>query len=231
MTDLPWKNSEEFYDMHAELVLKKGTYNAADFGDMPTRILRLAQLKPGDVAVDLGCGSGLLVDTMRKENVFCFGVSNSAANVAHAKKNFPESRFLKMDMLSVAAHGVDLVTAVESAGYVPWDSLVKVVATMLSIGGKFYCKDFIAYGHSPEAVQARDYAQRYWTYDFSRDPDEVIATAEAAGLRLAHLYDSRRGVSPDFVQSCAALPVPPQYPSTVQCVSAVEYLFVKESNV
>jgi len=95
------------YDRHFRRVnpsLKKGTSAAPGSGESDRMLRhlygRLLDAAPASAPLlDLGCGQGFLVDWLARRGTDVVGVDNSAIQIEHARRRFPQRRFLKRDGL------------------------------------------------------------------------------------------------------------------------------------
>ena len=104
------------------------------------RALLLAELRPGERVLDLGCGAGRFVAALRDAGVEPVGVELSSAALERARRNVPgaDVRLMEPDGGIPLGHGeVDLVWCSEVLEHVPdTAALLHEVRRVLRPGGR-----------------------------------------------------------------------------------------------
>lgn len=89
--------------------------------------LVLAHMRPGEALLDVGCGTGLLYQTLAKKpsSLAYTGIDSSREMLRLARSKHPEGRFLEGDALSLGLResSFDGVCAFEVFGHLPDPSL------------------------------------------------------------------------------------------------------------
>jgi cyclopropane fatty-acyl-phospholipid synthase-like methyltransferase len=236
-TKLPWNSAEEFYDLHANAFFASGNfYHSNMIGqtdeDFSKYIISKLDLKSTDSVVDLGCGSGYLVNEISKI-CKCVGISNSKSSIQLAKTNFPGSQFEIADMENYQAGGVTHFLSLESIGYSNVNNTLNNVYQNLSNNGVLYIKD-ISFVSNPNELEAENlnYWVEYWKYK-THTVAEMISSAYKIGFKLnafrdLHL-DSRLNLK-SFMDTLKNNIVPEAYPHPdVPVHIGTEFVFQKKS--
>ncbi len=142
-------------------------------------------VRPGQAALDLGCGTGALATAYLVERGFrVTGIDISTASIAAAASLLPQARFMVADMASLRfpPHAFDLVTAFYSIIHVPraeHSVLFARIASWLRPGGVFVA----TLGGSMTETTANDWlgVPMYWSHF---DPATTIELVEQAGLDI-----------------------------------------------
>lgn len=80
---------------------------AADFNltrkkEIWPEIIKLAgKIKDGDSILDLGCGNGRLIETLKDKKINYLGIDNSEELIRFAKENYPSYKFIISDILNL----------------------------------------------------------------------------------------------------------------------------------
>lgn len=233
---LPWNTSEEFYDLHSDSFFSSGKfYHSNMIGhtdkSFSQYVISKLNLKPTDKVVDLGCGSGYLVNEISKI-CNCIGISNSKKSIELAKKNFPTSTFEVANMENFKIDNVTHFLSLESIGYSDINKTLANVFNQLIDGGIFYIKDisFVS-NQCKEEKENLEYWTNYWKYKTFTTP-EMIQNAYATGFKLnifrdLHL-DSRLNLK-SFMDTLKDNIVPEQYPYPDYGVHiGTEFIFQKK---
>ncbi|MFA6995543.1 MAG: class I SAM-dependent methyltransferase [Patescibacteria group bacterium] len=61
----------------------------------------VADIRDGDKILDVGCGNGRLLETLKDKNISYLGVDNSEELIKIARQNYPDYKFLVGDILSL----------------------------------------------------------------------------------------------------------------------------------
>jgi len=198
----PWKNEEEFYDMHAHKFFSTGKfYHAWVLGksdqEFAKYIINKLQLKSTDKIIDLGCGSGFLVSEISKV-CKAIGISTSKECVKHSKLNFPNCKFEIGDMQTFESDKVTHFLSLESIGYADIDKTFSNVYSQLTDGGIFYIKD-ISIVSNPNTKEAENirYWENYWHY-IGRSIPFMINKAYEHGFKLVSVNDLNEDESRDL---------------------------------
>ena len=167
--DLPWKTEKEFYDMHAEKFFQKdATYHVGGVGKSGSEsiehIVRKLRLKPDSKVLDLGCGSGFLVNRI-SEVCSAVGISTSEECIRLAKKNYPDAIFLQADMESFQCQAITHCVAIESMGYANIERVFRRVHQNLVVGGVFFIKELcLLHNLDERQMENVRYWEDYWKY-------------------------------------------------------------------
>ena len=135
--------------------------------------------------LDLGCGSGDPGTKMLSNYFAVTGVDISPGQIARARANVPNAKFVLADITEVeySAESFDGVTAFYSITHVPRElhpELLEKIAGWLRIGGRFI-------GTFHHRAHAEDYdpdwfgAPMFWS---GYGPEDNRLMVEAAGLRI-----------------------------------------------
>ncbi len=158
-----------------------------DNGGLRERYIRyLTDGLPGcsDV-LDLGCGAGDPGTKMLSVYFGTTGIDISPVQIALARSNVPDARFLMADIVEVEFpnESFDAVTAFYSIIHIPRElqpDLLEKIARWLRVGGRF-----IGTFHADDSVEDYDPdwlgAPMYWSGYGAEDNQLMV---EAAGLRL-----------------------------------------------
>jgi SAM-dependent methyltransferase len=165
-------------ERHAEWVETTRSEERARY----TRVL-LDGLPPGAKVLDLGCGAGQPTTQQLAQRFEVTGVDISGRQIALARQNVPEARFIQADItrLDLPAAGFDAVTAFYSLIHVPRDELAKLlqdIAFWLRPGGLLVAAMNV---HSFKAHYSEDFlgAPMYWS-GFDSETNKRLV--EEAGL-------------------------------------------------
>ena len=80
---------------------------AADFNTTRKKviwpeIIKLAsEVRDGDQVLDLGCGNGRLIESLKDKEIKYLGIDNSEQLIKLAKKNYPNYEFFVLDILNL----------------------------------------------------------------------------------------------------------------------------------
>lgn len=61
----------------------------------------VAEVKKGAKVLDIGCGNGRLLETLKSRGVDYLGIDNSQELIKLAKQNYPQNRFIVGDLLNL----------------------------------------------------------------------------------------------------------------------------------
>ena len=169
----------------------------------PLRLQWIDELAPlaGRVVVDIGCGGGILADSMARKGADTLGIdlSNRALRVAqlHAlEANTPKLRYREVSAEALALEmpqAFDTVTCMEMLEHVPDPaSVVQACATLVKPGGWVF---FSTLNRSSKAFLFAIVGAEYMldllprgTHEYAKmiRPSELAAYARRAGLELVH---------------------------------------------
>jgi 2-polyprenyl-6-hydroxyphenyl methylase/3-demethylubiquinone-9 3-methyltransferase len=169
----------------------------------PLRLQWIDELAPlaGRVVVDIGCGGGILADSMARKGADTLGIdlSNRALRVAqlHAlEANTPKLRYREVSAEALALEmpqAFDTVTCMEMLEHVPYPaSVVQACATLVKPGGWVF---FSTLNRSSKAFLFAIVGAEYMldllprgTHEYAKmiRPRELAAYARRAGLELVH---------------------------------------------
>jgi len=127
------------------LEINKQSYEtiAADFSETrqflnPDIKALLFEVKESDSVLDLGCGNGRLLEGLKNNNYI--GVDASAGLIAEAKKNYPQSKFVQADILTLKTpQQFDVIFMLSVLNHFPkkyHEEIIKKVSSMLKPAGK-----------------------------------------------------------------------------------------------
>lgn len=231
--DIPWKSEEEFYNLHAfDLFSHFEFYHVAVLGnsaqEFMEHIIERARIAPGDRILDLGCGSGYLVNELSKLGEAC-GISTSAECIKFCKEQYPSSRYELGNMETYKANDLTHALALESLAYADLEKTMNNVFSSLAPGGYFYCKDWCKYERESMAQTInREVFEYYWKY-YPKTVLNMIQTATRCGFELVEFRDLTGKTNYDFFMETVplhrrefALPFP-----DVWIGLAAEFLFKK----
>ena len=163
--------STEVYNIMSEDYSTLEGYNAdADLGlgcGLPTQF---AQIKRGDVVIDLGSGAGndcFIARAETGESGKVIGIDFTDAMINKARQNADklgfnnvEFRHGDIDQMPVSDNAADVVVSNCVLNLVPnKDKVFKEIYRVLKPGGHFSISDVVLAGHLPD--QLRDYAEMY----------------------------------------------------------------------
>jgi 2-polyprenyl-6-hydroxyphenyl methylase/3-demethylubiquinone-9 3-methyltransferase len=169
----------------------------------PLRLEWINNLSPlaGQKVLDIGCGGGILSDSMARKGANVLGVdlSTKALRVAqlHAlETNTPNIQFREISAEAIAAEqpaGFDTVTCMEMLEHVPDPaSVVQACAQLVKPGGWVF---FSTINRSAKAFMLAIVGAEYvlnmlprGTHEYAKliRPSELAAYCRAAGLELQH---------------------------------------------
>jgi trans-aconitate methyltransferase len=122
------KWNAELYDNKHDFVFQYGE-----------SVLELADIKPGERILDLGCGTGPLTNKIKVQGAEVIGIDASQDMIAKAKESFPGLTFLVADAADF--HFDEPFDAVFSNAVLHWvhkaDQAIKCVYDSLKPGGRF----------------------------------------------------------------------------------------------
>ena len=235
---LPWSTAKEFYDLHSKALFagRKAMYHVGLIGtaeENAAYTMRVAEIKPGDQVVDLGCGSGFMVNYLYENGAFPVGCSDSEACVQAARGNYPDRLFVVQDMATLdASEEFDVFLAMESLGYADLGKTMASVSKSLKPGGRFFVKDMIPFPSlTPEGNANLEYIRHYWKYACTPQ-DETIAIARKHGLYLKRFLAYDEANIDDFIETLPLLMVPQEIPfPDERYIRPCEFLFEREESV
>jgi len=133
----------EYFDSFAEEWDKM--FTAEDI-EVLSFLIESFDIKEYDKIVDLGCGTGVLFDLLRRRvgpDGLVVGVDLSSAMVKKARKNFPFKNILEIDadaeMLPLKSELFDVAVSFAAfAHFTCQESVMEEASRILKKGGKFY---------------------------------------------------------------------------------------------
>lgn len=185
------KSSEiAFFDGH-------GASNAYDVFTPQTNdgvidtFVRLSGLRPGARIADLGCGSGIFTDLLRRRGYQCTGVDLSPTLIRIARRNFPGIEFIEGDIerlpfADASFDGVLLAGVLHH--FTDRSHCVAEIKRILRPGGKFVAFD--PNRMNPAMYLYRDRSSPFYSsvgVTENERPllaDEIATTFRAAGFRV-----------------------------------------------
>ncbi|MGA7722495.1 MAG: methyltransferase domain-containing protein [Ignavibacteriaceae bacterium] len=122
-------------DWNTLLYDKKHSY-VFKFGE---DVLNLLNPKPGEVILDLGCGTGHLTNLIAKSGACVYGIDSSVAMIEQAHINYPGIKFNVMDALNFSLD--TKYDAVFSNAVLHWipekEKVIECIRNCLKQGGRF----------------------------------------------------------------------------------------------
>jgi 2-polyprenyl-6-hydroxyphenyl methylase/3-demethylubiquinone-9 3-methyltransferase len=183
-----WDPESEFKPLHAINPLRLGWIKSlVDLG--------------GAIAIDVGCGGGLLTEALAREGAHVTGIDLADKPLKVAELHRLESgfsvqyqRLAAEDMARQAPEQFDLVTCMEMLEHVPDpESTIRACAAMAKPGAWLF---FSTINRNPKAflfaIVGAEYVLRLLprgTHDYEKfiKPSELIAAARGAGLELVEM--------------------------------------------
>lgn len=190
---LPWQTEEEFYDLHASKVFKKDTFYQCNMvggneDENATYLIKLLNLKPNSKVLDLGCGSGYLVNKI-SEICDVIGISNSKECIAQAKKNYPNNKFIHANMESFTIENLTHCLCLEAIGYSNIERTFRTTYNNLVDGGIFFVKDTTLISNPNEQEKENiNYWESYWKY-YTYDVPNMISSGCRNGFKLIYFKE------------------------------------------
>lgn len=185
---------------------ERGSFAATLHGVNELRLAHLAEVYGGDmrgiVAVDLGCGGGLLAEPMARQGATVIGVDASPASIEVARRHGEGIASLRYEVGDARAPGLpdgcaDLVTCADLLEHVEgWPEAVRAAAGLLRVGGRLYVSTLnrtlasrLLAVHLAEGLRLIPPG----THDPDRliRPQELQAAAMSAGLRCERILGQR----------------------------------------
>jgi 2-polyprenyl-6-hydroxyphenyl methylase/3-demethylubiquinone-9 3-methyltransferase len=169
----------------------------------PLRLAWIDDLVPlkGKRVVDIGCGGGILADSMARKGAEVLGIDLATKALRVAQLHALEAQTEGVTYREVSAEKLadeqpasfDVVTCMEMLEHVPDPaSVVRACATLLKPGGRVF---FSTINRNPKAFLFAIVGAEYvlnllprGTHEFAKfiKPSELAAYARAAGLDLQH---------------------------------------------
>ncbi len=162
-------------------------------------------------ALDVGCGTGGLVDALQRSGCQALGIDVSSASIGTARRTFPASEFRVLPFTELAAlnQQFELITLSHVLEHAPDDvALLRAIATVLAPGGHLYIE--VPWLHRrcnplrPHWYRQQDHVREY-TKAGLRD------VVERAGLHIEAHGDGMAGPDPEpfqFLRARIATPSP-----------------------
>ena len=169
----------------------------------PLRLAWIDDLVPlkGKRVVDIGCGGGILADSMARKGAEVLGIDLATKALRVAQLHALEAQTVGVTYREVSAEKLadeqpasfDVVTCMEMLEHVPDPaSVVRACATLVKPGGRVF---FSTINRNPKAFLFAIVGAAYvlnllprGTHEFAKfiKPSELAAYARAAGLDLQH---------------------------------------------
>lgn len=233
MTNLPWQNEKEFYDLHSKGIFSRFPfYHVSMIGKTKEEfleyIIQKAKINENSNVVDLGCGSGYVAASLNKI-CSCVGISTSSECISQCLLNYPNGKYEIANMENYQNSKVTHFLALESIGYSNISITLKNVFTNLTEGGIFYVKDLVRlYKESEKEEANRKYWEKYWCYNSFSVP-EIIRIAYLFNFKLLEFNDITSKINSQMFRESLkynkvefTLPYP-----KVNFLLAAEFIFVK----
>jgi len=111
--------------------------------DRKKAIVKL-DVTPGNIVLDVGCGTGLNVPYLVNKGAKVIGVDCSSAMLARARKKYPSVEFIQADVTSfVYSEHIDAAIATYVLSMVDeWEKAIVCIKQMLKPGAKLVILDF-----------------------------------------------------------------------------------------
>ena len=164
------------------------------------------ELNPGDLVLDLGCGSGVFSEILINRGYRCVGVDLCRIQLGYARSNGRSAIFVNGDAeaLPLAENEIDGILLVGLIHHFPDPNLcIKEIARVLKIGCSFLALD--PNRVNPFMFLYRDKSSPFYSsVGVSENERPVIASAikkdfEAAGLKVT--TDFLSGLKYNYVES------------------------------
>ncbi len=156
----------------------------------------LSRLSPGDRVLDLGCGTGFLLNWIRRQpGVVAIGVDGSGTQLEIARRNLPDVEFICADGLEYLRQheeSFDGIFCTDVLEHIPGTELciewVQAARAALRPGGFFVCR-------GPNGANLTGNYSRYidLTHERSFTEKSILQLLEAAGLEDARVMPVRAG--------------------------------------
>lgn len=167
--DLPWKNETEFYNLHSKEIFSEFPfYHLSMVGNTKEEflnyIIERARIDSNSKVIDLGCGSGYVVNSLSK---LCksIGISTSQECINQAKINYPDSNFEIANMETYSNENVTHFLCLESLHYSNVEKTFKNVYNNLIDGGIFYMKEWHRkFNENDVEIENRKHFEYYFKY-------------------------------------------------------------------
>lgn len=186
----PWKNETEFYDLHSKYIFGNfAFYHTSIIGktkeDFLLYIIENAKIHKNSKVLDLGCGSGYVVDSLNKLNINSIGISTSTRCIEQCKLNYPNSKFFTANMENFKPHSKKThILALESLSYSNIEETFKTTFNNLEKGGIFYVKDILFVNLKDDlALKNKISFEDYWKFHLYT-LSEIIDIAIDIGFKV-----------------------------------------------
>lgn len=140
------KAEQTFFDRFGETASGYDVLSESSYDNILSNLDRLIAPKPGELLVDLGCGSGAF--TLRLHKAYpsnpIVGIDISPDCIRKASELLPQAKFIVGDITAndFASNSVDLVTLFGVLHHFPdFGPLVREVVRILKPGGRFFSYD------------------------------------------------------------------------------------------
>lgn len=179
-------NSDLYDDKHS-FVAKYGKY-----------LIDLADVKPGQAILDLGCGTGLLTDELSNRGAVVMGVDVSAEMIAKARSKYPHLRFQMIDATDLPFD--NCFDTVFSNAVFHWiqaqEKLLRSIHGALKNDGKLVC-EFGAKNNTRRVQTAfaqilQQMGHPYHSKFFYPSREEYRLLLEQAGFKVLHIIEFDR---------------------------------------
>lgn len=232
ISDLPWRNETEFYDMHAKDIFSKFPfYHAVMIGneeEFLQYIIKKARIKKGSRIADLGCGSGYVVGNL---NEICdiVGISTSIESIKQCKINYPKCKFEVSNMETFSFDNATHFLSLESLGYANAEKTFDNAYKNLINGGIFYIKTCCSFQNETEQQKLnREHGEWYWKFKCLTVLD-IIKIACNTGFKLVEFNDINRNIDIELYKKILkrnkveyVIPCP-----NVKFLITAEFVFIK----
>jgi arsenite methyltransferase len=185
----------------------------------------LAELKPGEIVLDLGSGGGIDVLLSARRvgtSGFAYGLDMTDEMLALAERNRREAgtenaRFLKghIEAIPLPDESIDVVISncvINLSG--DKDRVLSEAFRVLKPGGRFAVSDVVVEGELPEAVR-RDMEAFVGCVDGALEKDDYLRRLAGAGFIEASIEPTRRYTFADMEGGCCTS-------ASVGCLSSDE---------
>ena len=185
----PWNTESEFYDLHSKEIFSEFPfYHTSMIGDNPddfaNYIIETAGIKSDSSVIDLGCGSGYMVNKLQEQGCYSLGISTSKECIKQSKLNYPDSNFEIGNMETYNSKPISHFISLESLSYSDIKKTFKNIYNNLKDKGIFYIKDWVKSNEKNKEIELnRKKHEEYFKYKL-HTLSEIIEAAIDAGFEL-----------------------------------------------
>ncbi len=186
--NFPWTTEKEFYDLYSNKIFSSTKFYHMGFigssdEDFLKYIAKRAKLNTDSRVVDLGCGSGYLVNELQK-HCKIMGISNSEKCIEQCKINYPDSEFVVSNIEDFQIGNLTHCLSLESIGSTNRENAFKNINKNLVSEGLLYIKDLCLYPGMNKMVSENKTAfEEYWKY-YLISVEDMIRLGYRTGFSL-----------------------------------------------